>query len=424
MILGCSTNYDPKGFTPMAQFQSAVSDLLACVQHGEEVDVVRESVRIVLQELIDAEAIAVIGADRYERSPERIAERNGVRSREVMTKGGTVEVKIPKLRSGSFFPSVLERRRRIDQALYAVVMEAWVNGVSTRAVDNLVQALGGTGISKSEVSRICQGLDDEVGRFRTRRLDACDYPYVFLDATYLHVRADHVVTSKAVVVATAVTADGRREILGLDVGDSEDEVFWRGFLTSLKKRGLHGVKLVISDQHAGLVAAIARCFQGAGHQRCRVHYARNLLALVPRSQMDMVAALFRTIFAQPDPDTMSATWDTVRDQLAGRIPKIGPHMDTAKSEVLAFNTFPRAHWRKIWSTNPLERLNKEIKRRARVVGIFPNEASVIRLVGMILTDTNDEWITDERRYLSENSMALLYPDRNNGPVPALPGGTV
>ena len=406
----------------MARFQSALSDLLTSVQNGEEVDLVRESVRLVLQELVDAEAIAVIGADRYERTPERTNERNGTRAREVMTKGGTVEVKIPKLRTGSFFPSVLERRRRIDQALYAVVMEAWVHGVSTRNVDALVEALGGTGISKSEVSRICGALDEEVGRFRTRRLDSVEYPYVFLDDTYLHVRADHLVTSKAVVVATAVTADGRREILGLDVGDSEEEVFWRGFLTSLKSRGLKGVRLVISDQHTGLTAAIKRCFQGSGHQRCRVHYARNLLALVPKGQMDMVAALFRTIFAQPDPAAMSDCWDSVRNQLAGRIPKIGPHMDTAKAEVLAFNTFPRAHWRKIWSTNPLERLNKEIKRRARVVGIFPNEASVIRLVGMILTDTNDEWITDERRYLSEGSMALLYPDRDNEPVAAITNG--
>lgn len=285
----------------MAHIQSAVSDLFEAFRSGEGVDLVRESVRIVLQELIESEASAVIGADRYERTPERVTERNGVRWRELMTKAGTVEVGIPKLRKGSFFPSVLEPRRRIDQALYAVVMEAWVNGVSTRAVDDLIQALGGTGISKSEVSRICAALDEEVGKFRTRRLDAIEYPYVFLDATYLHVRDDRLVTSKAVVVATAVTADGRREILGLDVGDSEDEVFWRGFLTALKGRGLGGVRLVISDQHAGLVAAIRRCFQGAGHQRCRVHYARNLLALVPKAQMDMVAAVFRTIFAQPDP---------------------------------------------------------------------------------------------------------------------------
>ena len=408
----------------MTQFQSALSGLLTSVQNGDEVDLVRESVRIVLQELIDAEAIAVIGADRYERTPERTNERNGTRPREVMTKGGTVEVQIPKLRTGSFFPSVLERRRRIDQALYAVVMEAWVNGVSTRNVDALVVALGGTGISKSEVSRICAGLDEEVGRFRTRRLDGIAYPYVFLDATYLHVRAEHLVTSKAVVVATAVAADGRREILGVDVGDSEDEVFWRGFLTSLKGRGLKGVRLVISDQHAGLTAAIRRCFQGAAHQRCRVHYVRNLLALVPKLHMDMAAAVFRTIFAQPDPEAMNVTWDAVRDQLAARWPKIGPHMDAAKAEVLAFNIFPRAHWRKIWSTNPLERLNKEIKRRARVVGIFPNEASVIRLVGMILCDTNDEWITDERRYLSEGSMALLFPNPDNEPIAAITDGDV
>ena len=406
----------------MAHIQSAVSDLFEAFRSGEGVDLVRESVRIVLQELIESEASAVIGADRYERTPERVTERNGVRWRELMTKAGTVEVGIPKLRKGSFFPSVLEPRRRIDQALYAVVMEAWVNGVSTRAVDDLIQALGGTGISKSEVSRICAALDEEVGKFRTRRLDAIEYPYVFLDATYLHVRDDRLVTSKAVVVATAVTADGRREILGLDVGDSEDEVFWRGFLTALKGRGLGGVRLVISDQHAGLVAAIRRCFQGAGHQRCRVHYARNLLALVPKAQMDMVAAVFRTIFAQPDPESMSTTWDQVRDQLAARLPKIAPHMDDAKAEVLAFNTFPRVHWRKIWSTNPLERLNKEIKRRARVVGIFPNEASVIRLVGMILADTNDEWVTDERRYLSEGSTALLYPDRDNEPIAAITDG--
>lgn len=404
----------------MALSDSAVSELLDAFRAGDGVDLVRESVRLVLQELIEVEAAQVIGAGRYERTPERVTERNGSRPRELMTKAGTVELAIPKLRTGSFFPSVLEARRRIDQALYAVIMEAWVNGVSTRNVDDLVVALGGTGISKSEVSRICAGLDEEVGRFRTRRLDT-SYPYVFLDATYLHVRGGGLVTSKAVVVATGVTAEGRREILGLDVGDSEDEVFWRKFLTHLKSRGLAGVRLVISDQHAGLVAAIGRCFQGAAHQRCRVHFARNLLAMVPKNQMDMAAALFRTIFAQPDAETVAACWEQVRDQLAGRIPKIGPYMDDAKTEVLAFAGFPRGHWRKIWSTNPLERLNKEIKRRARVVGIFPNEASVIRLVGMILTDTNDEWTIDERRYLSEGSMALLTPTSDNQTVTAITG---
>ena len=298
-----------------------------------------------------------------------------------------------------------------------------MHGVSTRAVDDLVVAMGGSGISKSEVSRICAGLDEVVGAFRTRRLDHVEFPYVFLDATYLHVRTETAqVTSKAVVVATGVTADGRREILGLDVGDSADEGFWRAFLTGLKKRGLGGVRLVVSDQHAGLVAALRRALQGVAHQRCRVHFIRNLLAHVPKAQVDMVAAMFRTIFAQPDPDSMAATWDQVRDQLASRFAKIGPLMDEAKAEVLAFNAFPRAHWRKIWSTNPLERLNKEIKRRSRVVGIFPNEAAVIRLVGAVLADTHDEWQTDERRYLSEASMALLYPDRDTGHVAAISTG--
>jgi putative transposase len=407
----------------MALSQSALSELLDAFRAGDGVDLIRESVRTVLQELIEAEAAEVIGAGRYERTDTRVTDRNGSRPRLLTTKAGDVALSIPKLRAGSFFPSILQPRRRIDQALYAVVMEAYVHGVSTRAVDDLVVAMGGSGISKSEVSRICAGLDEAVGAFRTRRLDHTEFPYVFLDATYLHVRTSTSsggqVTSKAVVVATGVTADGRREILGLDVGDSEDEVFWRAFLTGLKKRGLGGVRLVISDQHAGLVAALRRGLQGVAHQRCRVHFIRNLLAHVPKAQVDMVAAVFRTIFAQPDPDSMTNTWDQVRDQLAGRFPKVGPLMDDAKAEVLAFNAFPRAHWRKIWSTNPLERLNKEIKRRSRIVGIFPNEAAVIRLVGAVLADTHDEWQTDERRYLSEASMALLYPDRDTGLVAAI-----
>jgi putative transposase len=407
----------------MALSQSALSELLDAFRAGDGVDLIRESVRTVLQELIEAEASEVIGAGRYERADTRVTDRNGSRPRLLTTKAGDVALSIPKLRAGSFFPSVLQPRRRIDQALYAVVMEAYVHGVSTRAVDDLVVAMGGSGISKSEVSRICAGLDEAVGAFRTRRLDHAEFPYVFLDATYLHVRTSTSnggqVTSKAVVVATGVTADGRREILGLDVGDSEDEVFWRAFLTGLKKRGLSGVRLVISDQHAGLVAALRRGLQGVAHQRCRVHFIRNLLAHVPKAQVDMVAAVFRTIFAQPDPDSMTTTWDQVRDQLADRFPKIGPLMDDAKAEVLAFNAFPRAHWRKVWSTNPLERLNKEIKRRSRVVGIFPNEAAVIRLVGAVLADTHDEWQTDDRRYLSEASMALLYPDRDTGLVAAI-----
>lgn len=398
----------------MALSESAVSELLDAFRAGDGVDLIRESVRLVLQELIEVEAAEVIGAERYERSDERTNVRNGHRPRLLATQAGDIELGIPKLRRGSFFPSILEHRRRIDRALYAVVMEAYVSGVSTRSVDDLVAALGiGSGISKSEVSRICAELDDAVGAFRTRDLDHVEFPYVYLDATYLHVRDDHQVVSKAVVVATGITATGQREVLGLDVGDSEDEVFWRGFLRSLKNRGLAGVRLVISDQHAGLTAAIRRCFQGAAHQRCRVHFARNLLAVIPQAHQDMVAALFRTVFAGIDADAVSAQWDHVAATLAERWPKAAALMEAAKPEVLAFSAFPVEHWRKIWSTNPLERVNKEIKRRSRVVGIFPNEASVIRLVGAVLTDMHDDWIASDRRYLSEGSMAKLYPERDN-----------
>jgi putative transposase len=413
----------------MTLSQSVASELLEAFRAGEGVDLVRESVRMVMQDLIEVDAAEQIGAGRYQRTDTRITERNGSRPKVISTQAGDVELTIPKLRQGSFFPVILERRRRIDQALYAVVMEAWVNGVSTRAVDDLVQALGiGTGISKSEVSRICAGLDEQVQAFRTRTLHHTAFPYVFLDATYLHVRrtgpggqaAGGQVTSMAVVVATGVTATGGREILGVDVGDSEDEVFWRGFLRTLKERGLSGVRLVISDQHAGLVAALGRQMQGVVHQRCRVHFARNLLALVPKSHKDMVAAVFRTAFAQPDAAAVSAAWDQVRDQLTPTFPTIGPLMDDAKAEVLAFTSFPRSHWSKIWSTNPIERLNREIKRRARVVGIFPNEASAVRLVGAVLNDAHDEWQIADRRYLSEPSMAKLNPDSHTEPIAAIP----
>ena len=407
----------------MALSKSVATELLEAFRAGEGVDLIRESVRLVMQELIETEASGQIGAGRYARTDTRVTDRNGSRPRLLATQAGDVQLRIPKLRKGSFFPVILEPRRRIDQALYAVVMEAYVNGVSTRSVEELVTALGiDSGISKSEVSRICAGLDETVEAFRSRPLHHTDFPYVFLDATYLHVRRPGQVTSMAVVVATGVTATGGREVLGVDVGDSEDEVFWRGFLRTLKERGLTGVRLVISDQHAGLVAALRRVLQGAAHQRCRVHFVRNLLALVPKSHKDMVAAVFRTIFAQPDPATVAATWDSVQDQLAAAFPKIGPLMDEAKPEVLAFTAFPRSHWPKVWSTNPLERVNKEIKRRARVVGIFPNDAAVIRLVGAVLADMHDEWQVSDRRYLSEGSMALLKPTSDTGLVAAIPAG--
>jgi putative transposase len=392
----------------MALDQSVLSDLLDAFQSGQGLDLIRESVRTVYQELIETELTSAIGAGLYERTEDRTNERNGHRPRLLATKAGDVELAIPKLRKGSFLPSILEPRRRIDQALYAVVMEAYVHGVSTRAVDELVGALGAaSGISRSEVSRICAGLDEVVEAFRERRLDHVAFPYVYLDATYLHVRENHQVTSKAVVIATGVAATGHREILGIDVGDSENEVFWREFLRRMKARGLDGVRLVISDQHAGLVSAIKRCFQGASHQRCRVHFARNLLAMIPKGQQSMVSAAFKTVFAQVSATEIQAQFDQVEHMLAGRFEKAAGLMREAKEEVLAFSAFPPEHWRQIWSTNPLERLNKELKRRCRVVGIFPDEASVIRLGGAVLLDVHDEWVSTERKHFSEVSMAKL-----------------
>ena len=393
----------------MALSDSALSDLVASLQAGDGVDLVRELARWALQELIEVEATAAVGAGRYERSEDRVTERNGHRPRVVSTKAGDLHVAIPKLRAGSFFPSLLEPRRRIDQALYAVVMEAYVAGVSTRAVDDLVGAMGlDSGISKSEVSRICAGLDERVGAFRGRTLGHVEFPYVYLDATYVHVRDDALgqVVSRAVVIATGITASGDREIVGVDTGDSEDETFWTGFLRSLKARGLGGVRLVISDAHAGLRAAIRRVLQGASWQRCRVHYARNLLALVPKAHQEMVSAAFRSIFALADPDDVLARYDEVTDTVQARFPKAAESLRYARSDVLAFAAFPREHWRKIWSNNPLERLNKEVKRRSNVVGIFPNDLAAIRLIGAVLADQHDEWAV-ARRYLSESSMAAL-----------------
>jgi putative transposase len=389
---------------------SAVTELMEAFRSAEGIDLVRESVRLVMQELIEAEAASVIGARKYERTEGRVNERNGYRDRLMATQAGDIDLRIPKLRQGSFFPEILQPRRRIDQALYAVVMEAYVAGVSTRNVDDLVEALGiASGISKSEVSRICAGLDESVDAFRNRRLDHIEFPYVFVDATYVHARENHQVVSKAIVIATGVAADGSREVLGCAVGDSESEAFWTEFLRHLRSRGLTGVRLVISDEHAGLVKAIGRVFQGASHQRCKVHFARNLGSAVPKDRRDIIAAAFRTIFVQATAADIDRQWDVVRDSLATSQPKAATLMDAAKTEVLAFTAFPKAHWSKVWSTNPLERVNKEIKRRTNVVGIFPNEAAVYRLVGAILSDLHDDWTVIGRRYLSEASMAALNP---------------
>ena len=392
----------------MAQQEFDPYSLLEILQAGGDVDIIRHSVELVLQALIEAEASSVIGAAPHERTEDRQNYRNGHRLRLLSTKAGDVALKIPKLRRGSFFPEILERRRRIDRALYAVVMEAYVHGVSTRKVDDLVHALGAaSGISKSEVSRICSELDAEMAAFRTRRLSHAAFPYVFCDATYVKARVAGRVVSRAVVVATGVRADGNREVLGCDVGDSEDGAFWTAFLRELRARGLSGVRLVISDHHLGLKAAIAKVFVGASWQRCRVHFLRNALARVPKGKAQMVAAAIRTIFAQPDSTHVAAQADVVADSLAPSFPEVAAMLKEAKEDLLAFSSFPIAHWPKLWSTNPLERLNAEIKRRSNVVGIFPNDASVLRLVTAVLVECHDEWEVAERRYLSEESMALI-----------------
>jgi putative transposase len=402
----------------MALSKSALSDLLDALRAGGDLDVIREALAVALQALIEAEAAQQIGAGRYERSASRTTHRNGTRARLLSTKAGDVELKIPKLREGSFFPALLEPRRRIDRALLAVVMEASVHGTSTRKVDDLVRALGvDSGISKSEVSRICAELDAEVAAFRSRSLAHTGFPYVFLDATYLKARVDGRVVSRAVVIATGVTTDGGREVLGLDVGDSEDGAFWTAFLRSLKARGLTGVQLVISDAHTGLKTAIGAVMAGTGWQRCRVHFLRNVLARVPRGSAEMVAAAIRTIFAQPTGAEVCEQLDKVAAMLTPKFPIVATMLVDAGEDLTAFAVFPVAHWTKIWSTNPLERLNKEVKRRTNVVGIFPDDAAVLRLAGAVLLEAHDEWQVAERRYLSEGSMAKLTQTSDDGRRP-------
>ena len=392
----------------MALTDHDLSELLAALKAGEMTDTIRSSLEWVLQQLIEAEATAFIGAAPFERSEARTNQRNGHRPRLLSTAAGDVELEIPKLRQGSFFPSLLERRRRIDRALFAVVMEAYVHGVSTRKVDDLVKALGvGSGISKSEVSRICGELDRDLKTFRDRPLDHAEFVYVFCDATYIKGRVRGRVVSRAVVIATGVTMTGDREVLGIDVGDSEDGAFWTAFLKGLRARGLHGVQLVISDHHLGLKAAIGAVFVGAGWQRCRVHFMRNVLSKVPKASAEMVAAAIRTVFAQPDRAHVHSQLDEVARMLDGQFPDVATMLRDAAEDICAFAGFPVAHWRKIWSTNPLERINGEIKRRTNVVGIFPNDASIVRLVTAVLVETHDEWAISERRYLSEESMTKI-----------------
>jgi putative transposase len=392
----------------MALDQSALLDVLEALKAADVEDRIKQAATTIYQALIEAELSSVIGAGPHERTEARTAQRNGHRSKTISTTAGDLQLQIPKLRTGSFFPSLLERRRRVDQSLFAVIMEAYLHGTSTRKVDDLVKALGAdSGISKSEVSRICQELDVEVAAFRDRSLADQPFRYVFLDATYCKARVDHRVVSQAVVVATGVAADGRREVLGFDVGDSEDGAFWTAFLRSLKTRGLHGTQLVISDAHAGLKAAIEAVLIGAAWQRCRVHFLRNVLAQVPKGHAEMVAAAIRTVFAQPDAEHVRSQLEVIAGMLGRRFPKVEAMLHGAAGDITGFADFPVSHWKKIWSTNPLERVNKEIKRRTDVVGVFPNPAALLRLAGSVLVETHDEWQVSDRRYLSEASMALL-----------------
>jgi putative transposase len=376
--------------------------LFELIQQADSTDFLKELAETTLQRLMEFQVDDLCGASRHERCGERSNYRNGHRARMLETRLGTLDLKIPKLRSGSYFPPFLEARKTGEQALVAVIQEAWIQGVSTRKVDDLVQSLGMSGISKSQVSKLCEEIDGRVNDFLNRPITG-EWPYLWLDATYLKVRQGGRIVSVAVIIATAVNTDGRREILGLGIGPSEAAVFWGDFLRTLKKRGLAGAKLVISDSHEGLKAAINQVL-GATWQRCRVHFMRNLLAYAPKGQHSMIAAAVRTVFTQPDRATAGEAWRHVADQLRPRFPKLAAVMDEAEHDVLAFMDFPRAHWPKIYSTNPLERLNKEVKRRANVVGIFPNEPSIRRLVGAILLEQNDEWQL-QHRYLTLETMA-------------------
>ncbi len=391
-------------------FNSFVGKLLA----DDDTDVLREGERVLAQALMDAEVSTQIGAELYERTECRTAQRNGYRTRTWDTRVGTVELRVPKVVPGTYFPSLLEPRRRAERALAAVICEAYVKGISTRKVDDLVRALGMDGISKSEVSRICKALDAEVEAFLTRPIEG-EHPYVWLDATFHKVREGGRVVPMATVVAVGVSTDGWRQVLGIAAGPSEDHAFWTAFLRSLLRRGLKGVALVVSDAHEGLKQAVAKVLHGAAWQRCRVHFMRNLLASVPRSAQGAVAAIVRTIFAQPDHASAMAQLHRVADGLRPRFAAAAGLLEEASEDVLAHLHFPEEHRRRLHSTNPLERLHKEVKRRTAVVGIFPDRASLIRLAGMLLAEQDDEWAVSDRRYFTFESMARINEPEGGEP---------
>ncbi len=387
----------------MTEDRLPLAELLAKAGDG---DFLRSVAEAVVQLLMETDVEGLIGAGRHERTAERATYRNGYRDRTLDTRLGSLQLRIPKLRQGSYFPPFLEPRKTSEKALVAVIQEAWIGGVSTRRVDDLVQAMGLAGISKSTVSKLCKDIDDRVNAFLERPLVG-DWPYLWLDATYLKQREGGQIRTVAVIIAVAVNTEGKREIVGLHIGPSEAEIFWSAFLKSLVKRGLRGTKLVISDAHEGLKAAIRRVL-GSTWQRCRVHWMRNAQAYVPKGQQNMVSAALRQAFTQLDHPNATQTMRHVADQLRDKWPKLGAFIDDSEADVLAYMNFPAQHRVKIHSTNPIERLNKEVKRRADVVGIFPNEGAIVRLIGAVLLEANDEWQL-QHRYMQTEAMAELIP---------------